>query len=85
MDELVMYTRPGCHLCDEMKAAVMRIAGHGIRLREVDISTDAALERRYGHTIPVLVVGGREVAKGRISATDLARALAGNQAPPSDR
>jgi glutaredoxin len=59
--ELVLYTRPGCHLCDVV-AEMMRRAG--ITWRAVDIETDPELEKEYGMRIPVLRLPdtGRELA-----------------------
>jgi glutaredoxin len=73
---LTLYTRPGCHLCDEMKAAIARVSRDvPITLDEVDISTDPALEARYGVEIPVLMVDGKKVAKYRVSDEQLTRIL----------
>jgi glutaredoxin len=76
---LTLYSRPGCHLCDEMKTAVAR-AVRGLEtpvtIDEIDISTDAELERRYGLEIPVLLVDGRKVAKYRVTDGELMRILA---------
>jgi len=46
-----------------------------VTLEEVDISTDADLESRYGTEIPVLLLNGRKVAKYRVSEGELARLL----------
>lgn len=74
--ELTLYTRPGCHLCDEMKVVIAELRQHrAFVLTEIDISTDDALERRYGHDIPVLLLNGDEVARHRVGAQDLARML----------
>jgi glutaredoxin len=78
MIALTLYSRPGCHLCDDMKAVIARVArdrGIAITLDEVDISTDPDLESRYGLEIPVLVVDGKKVAKYRVSEAELARVL----------
>ena len=48
---LTLYSRPGCHLCDEMKAVIQQASGAvdaSITLEEIDISTDPELEARYG-------------------------------------
>ena len=75
---LTLYTRPGCHLCDEMKAVIARAAQDvPLTLDEVDISTDPALEARYGVEIPVLMVDGRKVAKYRVTEAELTRILTG--------
>jgi hypothetical protein len=75
---LSIYSRPGCHLCDEMKAIVQRVRGTvPLALEEIDISQDAELERLYGAEIPVLMMEGRKVAKYRISEGNLRRILEG--------
>ena len=78
MIAITLYSRPGCHLCEDMKAVVARtIAGRSdVRVTDVDISTNPALEARYGAEIPVLLVDGRKVAKYRIDERALARILA---------
>jgi hypothetical protein len=51
-----------------MKALVTRVAEAApLAIEEVDVSTDAALEARYGHEVPVLEIEGRTVAKYRIA------------------
>ena len=71
-----MYSRPGCHLCDEMKAVIDRVAGAvPIDLEVIDISADADLERQYGTDIPVLFVEDRKIAKYRITEEALLRIL----------
>jgi thiol-disulfide isomerase/thioredoxin len=79
MSDLVIYSKPDCHLCDEMKAVVKRVARSfpGLSTREVDISTDQALVERYGLEIPVLTLDGRKVAKYRITEAELTRILKG--------
>ena len=77
---LTLYSRPGCHLCDDMKALVRRVmqsSTHQISMEEVDISTDPELERRYGVEIPVLLVNGAKAAKYRVTENELRRILAG--------
>jgi thiol-disulfide isomerase/thioredoxin len=71
-----LYSKPGCHLCDEMKIVVRRVmesARTPIALEEIDITSDPDLEARYGIEIPVLLVDGRKVAKYRIAETELTR------------
>lgn len=75
---VTLYSRPGCHLCDEMKAIVARAIGGraDVAVEEVDISSDPALEARYGLEIPVLLVDGRKVAKYRVDEGAVRRAIA---------
>jgi hypothetical protein len=76
MSEVTIYSRPGCHLCDEMKTLVLAV-GRSVpfSLVEVDISTDAALEAQYGLEIPVLLVDGWKIAKYRTTEEQFRRAL----------
>ena len=73
---LTIYSKPGCHLCDEMKAVIHRIRPNfEFALEEVDISTDGALDARYGLEIPVLTIDDKKVAKYRISEAELRKAI----------
>jgi glutaredoxin len=79
---IVLYSRPGCHLCDEMKAVVNRVARQTpIALSEIDITGDPELEARYGIEIPVLMLEGKKVAKYRVTEEALRRMLAGMARP----
>ena len=79
MTTLTIYSKPGCHLCDDLKAVVDRVvrtSAQPIVVEEIDITTDADLEARYGLEIPVLLVDGKKAAKYRITEAELTRALA---------
>jgi len=76
---LTLYSRPGCHLCEDMKVIIARVAASvpgALYVDEVDISTDPELERRYGQEIPVLEINGKKIAKYRVREEDLRRVLA---------
>jgi len=79
MTVVTIYSRPGCHLCEAMRTlvarAVDRMPAGTVSVTVVDISTDAALERTYGHDIPVLLIDGRKAAKHRIREDELVRKL----------
>jgi hypothetical protein len=75
---LTLYSRAGCHLCEDMKTSIERVireTGAAVRVEELDIGTDPALERRYGLEIPVLLVNGRKAAKYRVTEEQLRRLL----------
>jgi len=75
---LTIYSRPGCHLCDEMKAVVASVlltTRTSASVEEIDVETDADLERRFGLEVPVLLVDGKKLAKYRIAEDDLRRIL----------
>ena len=77
MIDVLIYSRPDCHLCDDMKAVVTRVSRTvALSLTIVDISTDAELEERYGLEIPVLVVNGMKAAKYRVTEPELRKILA---------
>ena len=78
MIALTIYTRPGCHLCEDMKIVVERVLRDtrtAARLEEIDIANDPALEARYGLEIPVLLVNGKKAAKFRVTEIELTRML----------
>jgi glutaredoxin len=84
MVALTLYSRPGCHLCDEMKAIVDRVsraATPSPTIDVIDISTNPDLESRYGLEIPVLLVNGKKAAKYRVTEEELARILSARGDP----
>ena len=62
---LVLYSRPGCHLCDQARERILALRREGLEfeLREVDIDTDEELLRRYLERIPVVAVDGEVVSE----------------------
>ena len=65
--EVTLYTRPGCHLCDEAKAAITPLLREfHAPLREVNIDLDAELTEKYGSDIPVVFIGRHKTAKHRV-------------------
>jgi hypothetical protein len=58
--DVVVYSRPGCHLCEEAIAAIVALHGEGYRfgLHEIDIESDELLLRRHLERIPVVEVDG---------------------------
>jgi hypothetical protein len=68
LPDLVLYARPGCHLCDVTRATLQALlADRTVRglaapaLVERNIDTDDDLQRRYAFTIPVVALGGLEL------------------------
>ncbi len=76
MIHLTIYSRPGCHLCDDMKDLIRRVGERiPLTLEDIDIYGDDELEERYGLEIPVLLVEGERVASARITEEKLMRVL----------
>jgi len=74
--EVTLYTRPGCHLCEEAKAAIAPVLREfGATLREINIDEDAELKERYGWDVPVMFIGARKVAKHRVDVGKFRRQL----------
>src|SRR5579872_3035359 len=74
--DVTLYTRPGCHLCEEAKrqiAPLLRRAG--ARLREINIDEDPVLRERYNVDVPVIFLGARKVAKHRVDLRQFRRQL----------
>ena len=69
--QLILYSKPGCHLCEEMKAEMSKANCAGLyELQEINIDSDAELFARYRNDIPVLSINGVEAFKHRLSAAD---------------
>jgi len=68
---VTLYTREGCHLCEEARARI-REGGHGLayRLDVVDVDSDPDLARRFGEEVPVVFVGGRKAFKFRLTSAE---------------
>ncbi|MGH2832482.1 MAG: glutaredoxin family protein [Solirubrobacteraceae bacterium] len=80
MRVLTLYTRPGCHLCEQAVSELQALRSElDFELTEVDISTDDGLLRAYFERIPVAVLDGQElfcyflderILRSRLAATD---------------
>jgi len=76
MMTVTLYGRPGCHLCDEARAALERVRARApFALVEVDITTDDALHARYLERIPVIAVDGVEVFDYEVDEDALAQRI----------
>ena len=74
---VTLYSRPGCHLCDDAREVVARVcADLGETFEEHSIDEDEALRRRYADEIPVTLVDGRQHDFWRVDETRLRAALA---------
>jgi glutaredoxin len=69
---VVLYTRNGCHLCDEAQLLLER---HGLTPRTIDIDADPELRERFDTCVPVVEIDGRVRFRGRIEPRLLGRIL----------
>ena len=70
--EKMLYTRQGCHLCDEAHAVLVK---HGLRPTLVDIDNDPGLIEQFTDCVPVVFVDGQERFRGRVNEVLLKRLL----------
>ncbi len=72
---ITLYTRPGCHLCEDAVEVLQRI---GAAFAEIDIESSDELHKRYLERIPVLVLDGEELYDFFIDEDDLRSRLSGD-------
>jgi glutaredoxin len=74
---ITLFSRPGCHLCDDARAIIARVAGDlGVAWEERDITQSEEDLRRYWEMIPVTLVDGVQHDYWRVSEDRLRAALA---------
>jgi glutaredoxin len=73
VSRVTVYSRPGCHLCEQAVEQIVAIHGEGrdFELHEVDIESDDLLLRRMLERIPVVEVDGIVVSELILDATEL--------------
>jgi len=74
---VIIYSRPGCHLCEEAKQVIENAqCATEYTLEEIDIESDAALLRRYAYDIPVITINGEESFRHKVTVDEFRRRLA---------
>ncbi len=77
MTSVVLYSRDGCHLCDDARRVIEDVRrGAPFAFTEIDIETDDALIRDYGIRIPVVAVDGEELFEISVDAAAFRAAVA---------
>lgn len=73
---ITLFSRPGCHLCDEAREVISKVAGDlGVTWEERDITLSEADQREYWEKIPVTFVDGVQHDFWRVSEERLRHAL----------
>lgn len=76
MTRVTLYTKPGCHLCEAVEQVIAGVAGRRtFALAVRNVLDDRADFERYQYEIPVVLVDGVEVARYRLTASELEAAL----------
>lgn len=74
---VIIYSRPGCHLCDEAKQAIEAAQClDEYTLDEINIESDPDLLRRYQYDIPVITINGVEAFRHRLTVQEFKLAMA---------
>ncbi|HKR60675.1 MAG TPA: glutaredoxin family protein, partial [Pyrinomonadaceae bacterium] len=72
----VIYSKPGCHLCEEAKAAIQASGcANQFTLEEINIESDSELMRRYRYEIPVITINGVEAFRHRLNTEEFTVAI----------
>ena len=75
--KVVIYSRPGCHLCEDAKQLIITAGNNDdYTLEEINIESDPDLLQRYQFDIPVITINGQEEFRHRLSAAEFREALA---------
>jgi len=76
MKTVTLYTRPGCHLCDDAREKLLAVRERTpFTLEEIDIEQDDALHRAYLERIPVIDVDGDHLSDYFVDEAALAARL----------
>jgi glutaredoxin len=74
--QVVLYKKPGCHLCDHAKAAILAVRRQiDFEFQEIDIGLDAELFDLYRFDVPVVEIDGRRAFKHRVDPEALKEKL----------
>ena len=75
--QVVLYSRKACHLCDQVKSTLTRLAPRGgFTWREVDIDSDPDLQQKFTDQVPVVFIDGKKAFKYHMDEDDFLRVLA---------
>jgi riboflavin kinase / FMN adenylyltransferase len=71
--QVEIYSRPGCHLCDDAKEIIERVRRRlPFALRVINIENDPKLEKQYGEQIPVVLINGTMAFKYHVDEAEFA-------------
>ena len=74
---VTVYTRSGCHLCDEAKQVIESVRRRAtFDYEEFDIDSDPRLRQLYNEEVPVVAIDGKKAFKYRVTPAELLKILA---------
>jgi hypothetical protein len=75
---ITLLSKPGCHLCDDARAVIEKVAADtGVGWQELDITGDPELKEQWWDQIPVTLVDGVQHDYWRVDEARLRKAIAG--------
>ena len=73
---VVMYSRQGCHLCDDVWKQLQKARRqYPFTLEKTDVDADAELKAKFGEQVPVVCVDGKVRFRGQVNNVLLQRLL----------
>ncbi len=72
LHQVLLFTRAGCHLCEEAEALLVR---YGLSPQKLDVDSSPELREKYDTCVPVIVIDGRERFRGQVNEVLLKRLL----------
>jgi hypothetical protein len=82
MMRFLLYSRPGCGLCEEMLSDLAALpSAEGIPIDVVDVDLEPAARERYGHKIPVLLLAGEILCHGHLDPEEVDKTLSFHRRP----
>jgi Glutaredoxin-like domain (DUF836) len=78
----LLYSRPGCGLCEEMLEELAALpSAQGIPIDVMDVDNDPSAKARYGHKIPVLICSGEILCHGRLDPEEVDKTVSFHRRP----
>jgi len=77
---VTLFTRAGCHLCDDAKQVIAAARARAdFDYEELDIDADPELRRLYNEEVPVIAIDRRKAFKYRLDMNEFLKRLAGRR------
>ena len=78
----LLYSRPGCGLCEEMLSDLAALpSAQGIPIDVIDVDREPSALARYGHKIPVLILAGELLCHGRLDPEEVDKTVSFHRRP----
>ncbi len=82
MPSVQIYSRPGCHLCEQLIEGIAPLLRGRARLEVLNIDSRADWQESYGIRVPVVEIDGQFICEHRLDLAALHKALRGTDSDP---